>query len=84
MLNDLTARELLDWQRWYAKVNPSVTRDDGYWGMLLSMFFNAHRGENESTLSPADFMPYYDKFEEELPLEQLLENLGLSHLNTGI
>jgi hypothetical protein len=69
LLPYLSARQLLEWQT-YAGQYGMVRRDDVHWGMLLAMFYNAHRGRGEAK-EPADFMVYTPRDEyPDMELEQ--------------
>ena len=59
----LTARQLLDWQRFDAQHGLGIDREDVQWGMLLSMFFNVNRSGGEPKAAE-EFMPYRPREEE--------------------
>lgn len=65
LLPYLSAGQLLDWQRYAAQFGASISRDDIHWGMLLSMMFNANRGNGVSPKPATDFMPYRQVDDEE-------------------
>ena len=75
LLPYLSAGQLLDWQRYAEQYGVSIARDDIHWGMLLSMFFNANRGEGSQPKPATDFMPYYEPVEQEEEPEQFAQQI---------
>ena len=71
MLDDLTAEQYSGWLLWLRKYHPTPDRDDVHWGLLISAVMNQWADEG-SRVRPHEVMPYYDRFEEELTLEELL------------
>lgn len=65
----LSARQLAGWSD-YAKTVGTIglARDDIHWGMLGSTIASV----NGNQAQPQDFMPYFDPWEEDITLEQLL------------
>ncbi len=76
LLPYLSAKQLDDQLLWMKKYHPFPDRDDIMWGTLLSMFHNVHC-EKADALSPADFIPYADKYEHELTAAELRAKLHL-------
>lgn len=67
LLPYLTAEQFLDWGLFARQVGFGVGRDDAYWSMLLSMFYNAHRSEKASAQQPSDFMLYSEPEPKPVP-----------------
>ncbi len=76
MLEELTAGEYDGWVAWMRKFQPFPNRDDIHWGLLISTVTNQWASA-EHRVTPYEVMPYFDQFEEELTLDDLLRRIGI-------
>lgn len=73
LLPHLSAKQLLDWQRYAGQFGLGVDRDDIHWGMLLSMYYNTNRAKDSPPKTATEFMPYRE--EEEETQEEFIERI---------
>jgi len=61
MLEQLSARELTEWQA-YAELEPfGFWRDHYHFGFLCALLANINRRKGSPPAAPGDFMPFYEK-----------------------
>ena len=75
MLAALTIDEYEDWVQFSQLHNIAFNRDDLHWGISIADFRNANRDPSDPTTRPADCMPYFDQFSEELTAEELFARM---------
>ncbi len=75
MLAALRIDEYEDWVQFAWVHNIAFNRDDLHWGMVIADFRNANRGDGEMPARPADCMPYFDPFTEEISADDLFARL---------
>jgi hypothetical protein len=62
----LTVGEFYDWIRFYRESPFGDERVDFYLARFMSMFANAHRGDEKKTYTPADFLLFDQEARREL------------------
>jgi len=61
LLARIDSKELSEWMG-YFELNPfGSVRDDLQAGIIASTIANVHRGKNDKSFTPSDFMPYMEK-----------------------
>jgi hypothetical protein len=86
LLSEISSEELSEWMAYYQLEPFGDERADWRSGMMAATMANLQRSKNRAPYKPEDFMPQYDRpeqeWEEQMDVIQLWHN-ALSGSNNG-